>query len=183
MTDPAPDMNVAIRGAADAGDRARLVAEARKLRRRAQEAEARVRDAEAELARLRGDAAAGADAAGDRRRELCEERLAEALQAPARLLACPDPRMAAALIDRDGIEWDEDGRPEPVSVRGALAAAMRAFPSLRVSTGTADAGAGGGESPAPVDMNAAIRGQADWLAATAQERARERADWTMPPPG
>ena len=56
-----------------------------------------------------------------------------------------DIAAAMRLIDRDALEWDDEtNRPDAKTVRAALVAAVKDFPTLRPGKGSIDAGGGGG---------------------------------------
>lgn len=134
----------------------RLRQEAQSLRRRLREFETaqeqQQRAAMSDAERLRADHEVATQRAATLEAEVRGYRLRDAIEAavtPATLgegeqaqpnpLHGVDPRLAARLIDPAALTYGDDGRPQPASVRRALAQALAEFPTIRPSAPTTTA--------------------------------------------
>lgn len=143
-------------------EKAALKAEAQKLRQRLRATE-QERDKLAEGQKTEQEKLADRAAKAEERAQLLESRLQEkALRS-----AIADKRTevgivastatVARLLDRDQIEWDDDGEPTDKSLTAALRALAKSDPIL-VRAGSSDGGEGGRRQKNTSDMNALIRG-------------------------
>lgn len=146
--EPAPDADAPTLSPAEV--RA-LRSEAQNLRRRLrefeQQAEAQQRERMTEVERLRADHAAATERLAGLEAEVRGYRLRDAIGAAVEPAALPpagegqepaanplhgiSPRLAARLIDPAALEYGDDGRPRPASLRRALEALALEYPEIR----------------------------------------------------
>jgi hypothetical protein len=87
---------------------------------------------------------------------LQDERLRNAVLVTAQKLGAVDSDAVYRLLDRDGLEFDSQGRPQ--NVETAVKALLKERPYLSRGNGSADGGAGHhGRDSSGLDMNTQIR--------------------------
>jgi hypothetical protein len=129
-----------------------LRSESAKYRKRAQDAEAKVKEHDqaqmGELEKAQADAAIAEKRSEQLTNLLGAERTRNAVTLEATKMKFQDPSDALAMIDIDDLNYDEEtGKPSTKSVQGALGKLAKAKPYLIegvTSPGSADGGADGG---------------------------------------
>lgn len=145
-------------------EKAALKAEAQKLRQRLRAAEAE-RDKLAEGTKTEQEKLADRAQKAEERAQALEARLRDkALRAAiadkrSEVGIVASPTTVARLLDRDALEWDDDGEPTDKTLTAALRALAKSDPIL-VRAGSSDGGSGGRRQNNGADMNALIRGAA-----------------------